>query len=55
KNLPEGEFKLFVGYCGWDPGELEVEITEGSWLVVDDDSVNPFDWDMNGAWESLAH
>ena len=25
------EIQLFIGYCGWDKGELEVELEEGSW------------------------
>ena len=27
------EIQLYIGYCGWDPGELEAEIEEGSWIV----------------------
>jgi putative transcriptional regulator len=26
--------QLFIGYCGWDAGELEAEVKEGSWVVV---------------------
>ena len=25
------EIQLFIGYCGWDVGELEAEMEEGSW------------------------
>jgi putative transcriptional regulator len=25
------EIQLFIGYCGWDVGELEAELEEGSW------------------------
>lgn len=26
---------LFIGYCGWNKNELEQEIAEGSWDIVD--------------------
>jgi putative transcriptional regulator len=28
------EIQLFIGYCGWDIGELEAEVEEGSWTIV---------------------
>ncbi len=27
------EIQLFIGYCGWDKGELEAELEEGSWTL----------------------
>ena len=27
------ETQLFIGYCGWDLGELEAELEEGSWTL----------------------
>ena len=27
------EIQLFIGYCGWDIGELEAEVAEGSWSL----------------------
>ena len=27
------EIQLFIGYCGWDAGELEAEVEEGSWTL----------------------
>lgn len=32
-ELGTDELKLFIGYCGWDKGELEQELKEGSWLA----------------------
>ena len=34
-TLTEKDCKLFIGYCGWDYGELDKEIAEGSWEPVD--------------------
>ena len=34
------DIKLFIGYCGWDHGELEAEVAEGSWNIVENE--NPF-------------
>ena len=31
------EYRPFVGYAGWGPGQLEEEIGEGSWLMLDFD------------------
>ncbi len=31
--LGESDIRVFIGYCGWDTGELEQEVAEGSWEV----------------------
>ena len=28
------EIQIFIGYCGWDAGELEAEVEEGSWVLI---------------------
>lgn len=33
KTFSEKDVKIFIGYCGWDAGELEAEIEEGSWII----------------------
>ena len=32
-SATQEEIQLFIGYCGWDEGELEAELEEGSWTV----------------------
>lgn len=32
-SAAQHEILLFIGYCGWDLGELEEEIKEGSWTL----------------------
>jgi putative transcriptional regulator len=31
KAAGKQEIQVFIGYCGWDDGELEAELEEGSW------------------------
>jgi len=34
--LSEKDIKIFIGYCGWDYLELDEEIAEGSWVILED-------------------
>ncbi len=36
--IRKGEVRFFLGYSGWDAGQLEREISDNSWLVNDVDS-----------------
>ena len=39
ENIGNGSFnhsyRLALGYCGWDAGQLDFEATKNSWLIVD--------------------
>jgi putative transcriptional regulator len=35
RTISSDQIKIFIGYCGWDTGELEEEIEEGSWEIME--------------------
>lgn len=34
-DAPLQEVRVFAGYAGWAPGQLEAEVEEGAWFVLD--------------------
>ncbi|MFO7548998.1 MAG: YqgE/AlgH family protein [Acidimicrobiia bacterium] len=42
--------RVFSGYAGWGAGQLEGELEEGSWIVVDAEPADPFSTDPAGLW-----
>jgi putative transcriptional regulator len=44
--------KLFLGYSGWDEGQLEKEIEERAWLVADCNSELVFDAGLKNIWHN---
>jgi putative transcriptional regulator len=42
--------RVFRGYAGWSPGQLEMEIEAGSWLVLDSDTADVFTDDPDELW-----
>jgi putative transcriptional regulator len=45
--------RIFAGYAGWSAGQLEDEINEGAWYVVDAESRDPFTDDPGGMWQQV--
>jgi putative transcriptional regulator len=37
KLINTGNIRFYLGYSGWDPGQLEGELKENSWIVSDMD------------------
>ncbi|MBN2360311.1 MAG: YqgE/AlgH family protein [Deltaproteobacteria bacterium] len=45
------EFRLYLGYAGWGPGQLDLEITSGSWLTGECSARYLFELDPDQVWE----
>lgn len=45
--------RVFAGYAGWESGQLEGEIREGAWFVVDSFSSDPFAVEPSQLWQEV--
>ncbi len=45
--------RVFRGYSGWGPGQLEDEIEAGAWLVLDPDPTDLFTSDPGDLWRNV--
>jgi putative transcriptional regulator len=45
--------RIFAGYAGWAAGQLEAEVVEGSWYVVDGEARDPFVTDPQHLWRDV--
>jgi putative transcriptional regulator len=45
--------RVFRGYAGWGPGQLEGEIDAGSWIVLDSESDDVFSHEPDDLWRSV--
>lgn len=46
--------RAFAGYAGWGPGQLDGEMTNGSWHIFPGDAKVVFDADPEGIWEKFV-
>ncbi|MFB3137266.1 MAG: YqgE/AlgH family protein, partial [Nitrospirales bacterium] len=50
---PNANFRAFMGYSGWAPGQLENEMKTGSWLTLPADSASMFERDQARLWSDI--
>jgi putative transcriptional regulator len=47
------ELRVFAGYAGWSSGQLEGEVAEGAWYVVESLPLDAFDSDPDHLWSAV--
>jgi len=54
-DLSIKRMRLFAGYSGWGGGQLEAELEESSWIVVDALPEDAFADDPDELWRTVLH
>lgn len=52
-STPETRHRLYLGYAGWTPGQLQREIARGDWHLVPGDAASIFAPDPEQIWQRL--
>jgi putative transcriptional regulator len=50
---PDLTLRCFAGYAGWDGGQLEGELAEQAWFVVDVEREDPFATEPDQLWRRV--
>jgi putative transcriptional regulator len=53
RDLSGDSTRVFAGYAGWAPGQLEAEIERGDWIVAWENPAVAFTQDVKGLWRKL--
>ena len=48
-----GGMRVFAGYSGWSPGQLEAEIKDGAWYVVESEPGDAFSRAPQDLWREV--
>lgn len=54
RGAPASQIRLYGGYAGWGPGQLDFEIETGSWYLRRGEADRIFAEDTDALWKSLS-
>ena len=55
EDLSISRMRLFAGYSGWGEGQLEEELEEAAWIVVEAETDDAFANDPDELWRTVLH
>jgi putative transcriptional regulator len=47
------DLRIYLGYCGWSPGQLENEVNRGGWYIFDGSQELVFDSNPSTLWSRM--
>ena len=50
---PNKKVRVYAGYAGWGPGQLDREVGRGDWIVSDADPEKIFSGDPSSVWPEV--
>ncbi len=53
-RVDANSFHAFLGYAGWEPGQLEHEVDVGAWHIMPADAAEVFHSDPDSVWPRLV-
>ena len=53
-EAPPGAVRLFLGYAGWGPGQLESEMAQGVWLTAPSSPEAVFETEPEAMWDHVV-
>ena len=51
-NISPQDIRFFVGYSGWEPGQLEAELEDNTWVVAEADVKTVFGMEEQKLWKN---
>jgi putative transcriptional regulator len=54
-KLDESQIRYFIGYSGWDTGQLESELDEKAWIVYNRNLTNLLQIEHHQLWRTLMN
>jgi putative transcriptional regulator len=54
-ELRASRVRVFAGYSGWGPGQLEQELEEPAWIVAEAEPTDVFASDPDDLWRRVLH
>lgn len=51
---PPPQLRMFLGYAGWGPGQLERELAQGAWLVAPVSARLVFEGERDRLWDDVV-